>query len=188
MTAVTETPTPEELSVIADSPRSDDLTSLARRTLFFLLAVLAVAGLIVGGRMAVGGTRHTAAPIVPAAGYHIPASPAIESSWGIRFTDVIVLADNGGVELRYQVLDTGKADKIHLGDATSNELPTIKVEGTHASITPSAVLMHFHHGDSADGRSYSIVYGNAGGVVSAGSVVSIVMKDGATLQHARVTD
>jgi hypothetical protein len=86
------------------------------------------------------------------------------------------------------VIDLNKAAKIHLGDPKSNELPTIVVDGTSSRVTPSSVLMHFHHGDAADGRSYSIVYGNAGGVVRTGEYVSILMKDGSVLHHAQVSD
>ncbi|MEO6700914.1 MAG: hypothetical protein ABI140_16095 [Jatrophihabitantaceae bacterium] len=159
-----------------------------RRTLGFCLILLAIACSILAGRVIL--TRSEPQPPAvtlahPAAA--VPASPAIEASWGIRFTDVIMLADNGGIELRYQVIDVSKADKIHLGDPTSNELPTIRVDGRAASVTPSSVLMHFHHGDSADGRSYSIVYGNAGGVVKVGDYVTIVMKDGSKLAHAQVS-
>jgi len=100
----------------------------------------------------------------------------------------MVLADNGGVELRYQVVDTAKAAKIHQGAQMSNELPSIQVDGTGSSVAPSAVLMHFHHGDSSAGRTYSIIYGNAGGVVSSGEFVTVVMKDGLTIKHIQVTD
>jgi len=112
----------------------------------------------------------------------------VEAAWGIRFTNVMVLADNGGVELRYQVMDTAKAAKIHQGTLMSNELPSIHVEGTDASVAPSAVLMHFHHGDTSAGQTYSIIYGNAGGVVSSGEFVTVVMKDGLTIKHIQVTD
>ena len=118
----------------------------------------------------------------------VPASPAVEASWGLRFTDVIVLADNGGVELRYQVIDDSKAARIHQGNATSNQLPSLVVDGTNHTVTPSDVLMHFHHGDATAGRTYSIIYGNAGGAVRAGQYVTIVMKDGQKIRHIQVSN
>jgi hypothetical protein len=153
----------------------------------FLAVVLILAVAVVGIRLAVTTRGTTKAP-ASLGTLAVPESPAIEAAWGLRFTAVIMLADNGGVELRYQVIDQAKAEKIHLGDATSNQLPTIEVEGTSHKVTPSSVLMHFHHGDMTNGATYSIVYGNAGGVVRAGVHVSIVMKDGTKLVHALVID
>ncbi|CAN5449159.1 hypothetical protein BH10ACT8_BH10ACT8_11610 [soil metagenome] len=152
---------------------------------FAVVLLVLVVG-IVGTRVSLGH-RSTAVVSVAHPAAAVPTSAAIESSWGLRFTGVILLADGGGVELRYQVIDLNKAEKIHLGQASSNELPTITVDGTSGRVTPSAVLMHFHHGETADGRTYSIVYGNAGGVVRIGEYVSIVMKDGTTLKHVQVT-
>ena len=153
----------------------------------YVLVVVALAAAVLTLRVVVDGSA-TRLPTIsvahPAAPF--PASSKVEAVWGIRFTAGIVLADDGGVELRYQVLDQAKAEKIHLGDATSNQLPSIRVEGG-STIAPSTVMMHFHHGDTVSGQSYSIVYGNAGGAVRAGAYVTVVMKDGLTIRHAQVT-
>ena len=160
-----------------------------RRLLTWSVALAVVAAAIVGVRMT---THHTAprAAVVsiahPAA--PVPTNPAVEAAWGIRFTNVIVLADNGGVELRYQALNDSTSAKIHQGDAKSNQLPSITVDGTNEEVAPSAVLMHFHHGDVTAGRTYSIIYGNAGGVVTVGVHVTIVMKDGLKIQHIEVSN
>ncbi|UQX87015.1 hypothetical protein M6D93_11930 [Jatrophihabitans telluris] len=188
MTAITEDLDREDRAPAepGSSPAGVRRSASVRGRLAFGLVLLVLVTAIVGTRLSL---HHRSTPVVsvahPAA--PVPASPAIESSWGIRYTGVILLADGGGVELRYQVLDLNKAEKIHLGDAGSNQLPTITVDGTSGRVTPSAVLMHFHHGDTADGRTYSIVYGNAGGVVHTGDYVSITMKDGATLKHVQVS-
>ncbi len=170
-------------------PSPDSRPRRGRAVAAQTIAALLLAGAVIGIRIGLHPAPHPARPA--AAGRSaapLPASPQSEAGWGIRFTNVIVLADNGGVELRYQVLDQGKAERIHLGDPMSNELPTIRVDGSRARITPSAVLMHFHHGDSVAGESYSIVYGNAGGVVHVGEHVTVVMKDGVRLEHMPVTD
>jgi hypothetical protein len=160
-----------------------------RRLLISVVALVVVAVAIVGVRIgsedsapraAVVSVAHPAAPV--------PTNAAVEAAWGIRFTNVIVLADNGGVELRYQALDDTTSAKIHEGNATSNELPSITVDGTNSSVAPSAVLMHFHHGDITTGRTYSIIYGNAGGVVTVGEFVTIVMKDGLKIEHIEVSN
>jgi hypothetical protein len=187
MTATTEPA--DDVRPAGRSTQQPDLQRPAptRRRVAWIGLLLIVVTAIVGTRLSMDRPH---APVIsvshPAAA--MPASPAIESAWGIRFTSVILLADGGGVELRYQVIDLNKAAKIHLGDPKSNELPTIVVDGTSSRVTPSSVLMHFHHGDAADGRSYSIVYGNAGGVVRTGEYVSILMKDGSVLHHAQVSD
>lgn len=170
--------------------RGRDLRPGSRRQMVAYVVTLALmAAAILGGRVALNPPTYRAPAIAaahPAAPF--PSSPRIEAVWGMRFTDVLVLADNGGVELRYQVIDTAKAAKIHQGTLMTNELPTIEVEGTNQSVTPSAVLMHFHHGDTSAGQTYSIIYGNAGGVVASGELVTIIMKDGLTIQHIHVTD
>jgi hypothetical protein len=160
-----------------------------RRLAGYALLLLVMVAAIVGARLATRPSVPLRSPVSvghPAA--PVPASPAVEAAWGLRFTNVIVLADNGGVELRYQVIDESKAAKIHLGDPRSNQLPTIQVEGTGYKVTPSSVLMHFHHGDATAGQSYSIVYGNAGGVVMSGDYVAIIMKDGLKIKHVQVSD
>lgn len=172
-------------------PATDDRWGSHQPVVVYLAALAIVALAIVGGRVALNHpTPARLAAVIsvahPAAAF--PSSPTIEAVWGIRFTNVLVLADNGGVELRYQVVDTGKAAKIHQGATMSNELPSIQVEGTDSSVAPSAVLMHFHHGDTSAGRTYSIIYGNAGGVVASGEFVSVVMKDGLTIKHIQVTN
>ena len=154
------------------------------------LVLALVLGTIIGSRVVVRGWHQDKVSPVsvgqPAA--PVPISAALEATWGLRFTNVIVVADNGGVELRYQVLDEGKAAKIHQGTGTNNQLPTLQAEGSRAKITPSSVLMHFHHGDPKAGRSYSIVYGNAGGAVKSGAFITLVMKDGLKIKHIQVSD
>ena len=160
-----------------------------RLVVAYVVALAVIAAAIVGTRVALHRSPYRAPAVSvahPAAAF--PSSSMVEAAWGIRFTNVMVLADNGGVELRYQVMDTAKAAKIHQGTLMSNELPSIHVEGTDASVAPSAVLMHFHHGDTSAGQTYSIIYGNAGGVVSSGEFVTVVMKDGLTIKHIQVTD
>ena len=175
----------------ADIPQSaDPARPRSRRSVIgYMAVVLLLAGTIVGVRFAFHHGANTPTPVTVAhPAEPFPSSPKVEAVWGLRFTAVIVLADNGGVELRYQVIDEAKAEKIHLGDANSNQLPTIRIDRTRKEITPSSVLMHFHHGDTVSGQSYSIVYGNAGGAVRSGGFVTIVMKDGLTINHVQVSD
>jgi len=189
MTATVATAGPAQETAEPAHPAAEDRRGSRRQVVAYVAALAVIATAIIGGRVALNhpAPRPPAISVAhPAAAF--PSSPAVEAAWGIRFTNVMVLADNGGVELRYQVVDTAKAAKIHQGAQMSNELPSIQVDGTSSSVAPSAVLMHFHHGDSSAGRTYSIIYGNAGGVVSSGEFVTVVMKDGLTIKHIQVTD
>jgi hypothetical protein len=146
----------------------------SRRFIGFVAVAILVAAAVVGGRFALQqrGSHPVKAVSVSHPAASIPVNPQLEAAWG----------------LRYQVIDEAIAGKIHESTATTNELPTVVVESTGAKVTPSAVLMHVHHGDPSAGQSYSIIYGNAGGVVHSGDFVTIVMADGLKLKHVQVSD
>jgi hypothetical protein len=118
----------------------------------------------------------------------MPTNAQIEQVWGIRVTLVQLLADHGLLEMRYLVVDSTKASRLHADSTSLTNIPWIKVEGTNLSIKSKSVMFHFQHGtgQGLDGRTYSIIYGNANNAVHAGSAVSIVMPDGLELQHAPV--
>jgi hypothetical protein len=161
-----------------------------RRLLMPWVLILVAASLVFGARYAI--TTHLItnplakpAPVVPAGPTKMPTSAAIESQWGIRFTDVVLLADGGLIEMRYQVLDPAKSARIHSG--TLKDLPVIKVEESGKVISSQSLMFHFHHGDTnAQGRTYSILYGNAGGAIHFHSRVTIQLADGLQLQHILV--
>jgi hypothetical protein len=119
----------------------------------------------------------------------MPTNPKIEQDWGIRFTVVQLLADNGLVELRYQVLDNNKANRLHSDNSSLANLPTLYVEGTDKVVKSNSLLFHIHHewDSGSDGRAYSIVYGNAGGVLYPRAYVTVGLPDGLRLQHVPVT-
>jgi hypothetical protein len=129
------------------------------------------------------GHRQTAAATAP-----MPASPMIEDAWGLRFTVVQLLADNGLVEMRYVILDNAKANRLHADSGSLASMPTIDVEGSGKVVKSNSLLFHIHHewDQGGDGRSYSIIYGNAGGVLYRNALVTIVMADGLKLQHIPV--
>jgi hypothetical protein len=153
--------------------------------------VIAVAAsLVLGARYAISAHLVSTpfskpAEVVPAGPATMPTSAAIESQWGIRFTNVVLLADGGLVEMRYQVLDPAKSARIHTGSL--KDLPQIKVEESGKVVASQSLMFHFHHGDTnAQGRTYSILYGNAGGAIHLHSRVAIQLPDGLSLQHILV--
>ncbi|MDQ6922511.1 MAG: hypothetical protein M3170_13010 [Candidatus Dormibacteraeota bacterium] len=157
------------------------------------VAVLAAAGILAFG-LRVGATYGTTwwsanhRPIASKTA-QMPASSRIEQDWGIRFTVVQLLADNGLVELRYQVLDNPKANRLHADNTSLSNLPTLYVEGTDRVVKSNSLLFHIHHewDQGSDGRAYSIVYGNAGGALYPRALVTIALPDGLKLQHVPVS-
>lgn len=120
----------------------------------------------------------------------MPISPQIEQQWGIRVTLVQLLADNGLIEVRYLVMDSAKAGRLHADSTSLANIPWIKVDGTSLSIKSNSVMYHFQHGvgQGLDGRTYSIIYGNANNAIHPHNTITIVMPDGLELQHAPVGD
>jgi hypothetical protein len=162
------------------------------RRLLIATAVLAGAALLFFGLRVVAADgqawwdanhRPTAA-----AGAAMPTSSQIEEAWGIRFTLVQLLADNGMVELRYEVLDVNKANRLHADSSSLTDIPYIRVEGIGKVVKANSLMFHIHHDwtQGVEGRNYSIVYGNAGGVIYRNALVTIVMSDGLSLQHIPV--
>jgi hypothetical protein len=116
----------------------------------------------------------------------MPTSPQIEQEWGVRVTLVQLLAAGGLVEIRYEVLNTDRANRLH-ADTSVDSIPFLLLEGSTKEIKSSSLMFHYHHGDKGtEGRTYSIVYGNSGGILHRGSLVTVRMADGLTLQHVPV--
>jgi hypothetical protein len=163
----------------------------AGRFLLALLMLLALGAGLFGARLVASrGGLSAVNPFQPhpAVGSTVPTSSAIESSWGIRFNAVNLIADSGMVEVRYEVVDSSKGGRIHR-DKTLKSLPTLIAEPGGRRVTSQDLMFHIHRGVTAhdEGRAYSIVYGNANGAVKPGSFVTIKMADGLALQHFPVT-
>jgi hypothetical protein len=170
--------------------------AVARGRLGRLLVPVAilVAALLVAFSLRVGGgaaqswwsaSHRTLAPVNAA----MPANPRIEQEWGIRFTVVQLLADNGLVEMRYLVLDNDKANRLHADSSSLANLPTMYLEGTDKVVKSNSLLFHIHHEweQGSEGRAYSIVYGNPGGALYPRAYVTIGLPDGLKLQHVPVS-
>lgn len=163
-----------------------------------VLLVVAAVG-VAGIRMATQATPAVRRATAPAPRFvPLPTNPALEAAWGIRFTAVLIEADRGMIDLRYIVLDPAKSGRIH-GKSTgaaldpsaqAANLPTFILESDGRKITPDAALMHFEHfhfQTEAVGNTFSIIYGNAGGLLHAGDRITIHMIDGLELPHVVVS-
>jgi hypothetical protein len=150
------------------------------------------AGLFGARLLAVNGGLAAVNPFAshPAAAVHpaMPASAAIEAAWGIRFTAVNLIADGGMVEVRYEVVDAAKGGRIHR-DTTLKDLPVVVTDPGGQQVSSKDLMFHIHRGAGGhdEGRAYSIVYGNAGGVVKPGTWVTLRMSDGLVLRRVPVT-
>jgi hypothetical protein len=161
------------------------------------VVLIAIAVAVIGIRLAgssSGAPRPAAAKLrfVP-----IPSNPPIEAAWGIRFTGVLLEADRGMIDVRYQVVDPARSGRIHGGksgvdpNAQLANLPTLVVETSGKKIAPSSAMMHFEHfhfQTEVTGSTYSVLYGNSGGLLHLGEVITIHMADGLDLPHVVVAN
>ena len=97
---------------------------------------------------------------------------AIEDQYGIRITMLAMTAGGGVVDFRFQVVDPEKANFYMHGPF--EELPVLFVEDSGTLIKPRE---HTHHVNYEFGRTYYTIYRNPGGVVKAGSSITIILGD-----------
>lgn len=102
----------------------------------------------------------------------IPRNAEIEERFGVRLQVVNLVARGGLVDLRYQVLDEGKAKNF--GHYTENS-PLIIAEDTGQVIDVTKMGQHNHYVEP--GRSYYIVYRNTGDALQPGSEITIQIDD-----------
>ena len=156
-------------------------------TVILLAAVVLAFGLRAGVAYGQRAWIASHSPHV-AANALMPASSQIEDQWGIRFTQVQLMGDNGLVELRYQVLDSTKANRLHADSNSFDVIPTMREEASGTLVTSKSLMFHIHNDwtQNLDGKVYSIIYGNPGGSIYPGGLVTIRMMDGLELQHVPV--
>ena len=109
-----------------------------------------------------------AEPTVPV----MPASPAIEEKYGVQFTFLAVTADGGLIDLRYRVVDAGKARSF--GHYTETA-PLLVSEDTGLMVQTTAMGLHNHRVET--GYTYYILYRNTASAIKSGSKVTIQVGD-----------
>ena len=102
----------------------------------------------------------------------MPISDEIETRFGVRFTGVHVLANGGLVDLRYRVVDVGKAKNF--GHYTETA-PLIINERTGATVEVTIMGLHNHRVEA--GRIYYILYRNTGDALHPDDRVTIQIGD-----------
>jgi hypothetical protein len=148
----------------------------SRRTLALMVGV-ALAAAAAAFTLGAGGDlpapkQHPLPPAVSAAGL-------LERS-GVRVVRVAVTAGGGLLDVRYQVVDAGKAGDLH--DAATP--PAVVDERTGAPIE-GLLMGHAPHSSPKAGVSALLIFINPGNAVRRGDRVSLVL-GGARLEHVVV--
>jgi hypothetical protein len=102
----------------------------------------------------------------------IPPHPQIEERFGVRLTGVYMASKGGMIDMRYRVVDVGKA-KI-FGHYTETS-PMIIAQDSGKPIEVTVMMLHNHRVEG--GRVYYILFRNTENAVKAGSKVSIQIDD-----------
>lgn len=105
-----------------------------------------------------------------AAAARLVSAADLEEEYGIRVTLVAITAAGGLVDLRFTVLDREKAAHI-LHDAAA--MPELFVESSGAVLSAPKAMAHKL--TLLDGATYFLLYPNSGGVIQAGTGVSVVI-------------
>jgi hypothetical protein len=140
------------------------------------LAYLAMVIVLLDGAFFLPRLLHPPAPLDAP----MPSSAAIEETWGIRITRVALTADNGMVDLRYQVLDPRKAEGLGADPESTPRLVSEAASGVVAQTAPMP------HKDTLQiGKTYFLLYHNQSGAIRARSYVTLEL-GGLRLGHVPV--
>lgn len=108
----------------------------------------------------------------------MPNSPEMEAKFGVRFSFLAVTADGGMVELRYRVVDEGKAANFGHYSETA---PMIISEDSGKIVDVTIMGLHNHRVEP--GRTYYVLYRNTESAIQSGRPVTIAVGD-IKLEHA----
>jgi hypothetical protein len=110
----------------------------------------------------------------------VPLSPEIEQQFGVRITGLRLIGRGGLVDLRYRVIDAGKAKNFGHYTETS---PLIIAEDSGKLVEVTIMGLHNHRVES--GRTYYIMYRNTANALQPGSLVTVQIGD-QRLEHLPV--
>ena len=110
----------------------------------------------------------------------MPINPEMEERFGVRFTGLHLVARHGLVDLRYRVLDAGKAKNFGHYTETS---PLIVAEDSGKNVEVTIMGLHNHRVET--GRTYYVLYRNTADALEPGSLVTIQLGD-LLLEHVPV--
>lgn len=154
---------------------SPKLSRTARSFLLLIPAILLFA-VLVGWQ--IWRLSEATKPMLQSNG--VPINVEIEERFGVRFTGVHVVGKSGLVDLRYRVLDVGKAKNFGHYTETS---PMLISEGNGKTVEVTIMGLHNHRVEA--GRSYYILYRNTDNALKPGNKVTLQI-DNLTLEHIPV--
>jgi hypothetical protein len=102
----------------------------------------------------------------------IPPHPEIEERFGVRFTGLYMVSRGGMIDMRYRVVDVGKAKNFGHFTETS---PLIIAKDSGKTIEVTVMMLHNHRVEG--GRVYYILFRNTENAIKPGSRVSIQIDD-----------
>ena len=115
------------------------------------------------------------APSVPdASSARVISEATLEADYGVRFDLVAVTASGGLVDLRFTILDEEKAKAKGLFHSVASS-PALLVEGKGTVLRTRKGMNHTL--SLLTGGRYFVLFSNSGGVIQAGTKVSVVIDD-----------
>jgi hypothetical protein len=109
----------------------------------------------------------------------VSAAGLVERS-GVKITRVVITGDGGLVDLRYQVIDAGKANVLH-----DKNTPPALVDEQSGLVVNQLFMDHAHTGPHKAGETYYLVFNNPGNWVHHGSKVTVLLGN-AQVEHVVV--
>ena len=147
------------------------MSSCKKRLLSQTIAICVVvaSSVLVTGCASSGGAESVAEPE--------PLPLGAEEQWGVEITSVRVSAAGHMIDFRYRILDAEKSaplferqTKPYLLDQASGMVLEVPNTAKLGPLRPSNVT-------PAEGRIYTMLFGNAGGLIQPGSKVTVVIGD-----------
>jgi hypothetical protein len=132
-------------------------------------------GLVLGMMVLLGSTFSAWQMLRPEPQWEpgtMPVNSEIEQKFGVRFAFLAVTADGGMVELRYRVVDEGKA--ANFGHYTETA-PMLIAEDTGEIVDVTIMGLHNHRVEP--GRMYYVLYRNTGNAIQSHRPVTIAVGD-----------
>lgn len=135
-----------------------------------LMFIAGLAALLVTAILIATYGLEPALPPLASVSQEMPASPEIEAAWGIRLDHVALIGGGGIIDVRYTVIDPDRAAALL---ANLDVLPVIHNERNGAELRLNEALHHRVNLDA--GRSYYMLYANAGNLLHRGDVISLTV-------------
>ncbi len=168
---------------MSDGPRLKVPAPLVLSAVTAVVAVAVVA--VLTWRPAVTVPARGAAParvaVTPA--FDRPVIPAalLADRAGIRLVRVSASGDGGLLDVRYQVVDPGKAQAVH-----EARTPPLLVDEASGLVIRQLYMGHAHTGELKPAVTYYLVFENSGNWVRPGSKVTVLLGD-AQVRHVTVS-